>query len=247
MARRRHLIAALAALSAAPAASDACERIVLLEYDIENGGYQFELNGVYLEHGGGQFSSGGVPLKTWLLPGENTLTVFFEGDDGRFSLSSMCEDGGEARAIEETRLNGRANADLAFAADDPPRRLFSDAEPTGQAGLAEAVAALRTAYADRDADAFWALHAAMRADLALQGRSAGATEFKFRSALDGAGAAPASEIILRPVLGGRVWEALDAEFRPPIDVVVEANGGEVPLRTGAFWMKRDGVWSVLVP
>ncbi|MEL6795097.1 MAG: hypothetical protein AAFP78_16690, partial [Pseudomonadota bacterium] len=92
-----------------------------------------------------------------------------------------------------------------------------------------------------------ALHAAMHEDLALQGRSDKATAFKFRSALEGAGATPTSEIFLRPVLGGRVWEALDAEFRPPIDVVVEANGGEVPLRTGTFWMKRGGAWSVLVP
>ncbi|MEO1611425.1 MAG: hypothetical protein AAFU55_03590, partial [Pseudomonadota bacterium] len=217
MARRRHLIAALAALLAAPAAGIACDRVVLLEYDIRNGGYQFELNGVYLEHGGGQFASGGVPLEEWLLPGENVVTVRFDGEEGRFSLTELCEEGAGAETIEGTLLTGQVNADLAFAADDPPPRLFSTSKPTDDAGLADAVAALRAAYADRDADGFWALHAAMHEDLALQGRSDKATAFKFRSALEGAGATPTSEIFLRPVLGGRVWEALDAEFRPPID------------------------------
>lgn len=246
MAHRRILTAAFAACLAS-AGANACERIALLEYEISGGAYRFELNGAYLDHGGGQFVSGGAPLADWLMPGVNVLTVRFDGDQGRFGVSDFCGETGARRVLDDVKLSGRADHDLTFTPANPETRLFSTAAPTDDVGLAEAVASLRRAFAARDADAFWELHAAMREDYALRGRRTGATEYKMRRAVGGARTKSAGAITLRPVLGGRVWEARGPGPAPPVDVVVIVDGVEIPLKTGVYWMRLNGRWSVLAP
>ena len=54
----------------------------------------------------------------------------------------------------------------------------------------------------------------------------------------------APDLETRAVLGGRVWEVYGAKFAPPISATVDANGGRVEFKTGSFWMKQDGAWSV---
>ena len=247
MARHRLLTLVAAVVGAAASAAIGCERVTLLEYELREGAFSAHVNDALLAAEGGQFSAGGLPMTEWLLPGANVVRIEFEGAKGVFSLKDYCEDGAGGAAISKITLGGRGKSKMTFAAPNAERRLYFEAEPTNDQGLMDAVAALRAAYANRDPDAFWALHAAMRADLELRGRSAAATEYKMKRVVAAAETAPEAVFDARPILNGRVWEVRDATGAPPLDVVVEIDGADYPLKTGSYRMRRDGVWSVFAP
>ena len=127
---------------------------------------------------------------------------------------------------------------------DPPQRLYVGAAPSSDEGLLEAVAALKAAMTARDFDTVWDLHAAMRADMEANGQPVKAAAYQMGKIVENIQPDFAPNLVTRSVLGGRVWEVFGDDFAPPISAVVEANGGQVEFKTGAFWMKVDGDWSV---
>lgn len=213
----------------------ACDPVRLIEYDVRNGGYQFELNGVYLDHGGAQFASGGLPLKEWLLVGDNTVTVRFDGESGDFTVATICEDGSGRNILAEASLTGQTVEELGFSVPDAPWRLYQDAEPVGDSGLLEAVEALRLAIEEADEAAFVALHAARLRDLEGQGRKTGAVKYELGQAVKSATPTLVPGLQTNAVLGGRVWEVYGEDFRPPIDQRIEVGGEQgisAPGRSG---------------
>ena len=225
----------------------ACDPVHLVEYDVRNGGYQIEINDIYLDHGGAQFASGGLPVKDWLLAGNNVATVRLDGESGDFAVVSICEDGSGRVVLAEASLTGRAVEELPFAAPDAPWRLYQDAAPVGDDGLLAAVEALRLAIANADEAAFLELHAAWLKDLQGRGRKTRAVKYELGQAVRVAAPALAAGLRTNAVLGGRVWEVYGEEFRPPIDQDIAVGGGTRQFRTGSFWMKIDGKWSVFAP
>ena len=225
--------------------ASACDPTTLLEYQVQNGRYQIEINDVYLDSDASQFASGGVVIDDWLLAGANVVRVEIDADRGDFTLHSVCDDGDVAETYDQASLNGRAEARLSFDADAPPPRIYLSQSPTTDEGLLDAVATLTAAMTDRDFDAVWDLHAAMRADLELRGRSAKAAAYQMRKVTEAISPIVAPGRVTRSGLGGRVWEVFGDDFAPPISAVVEANGGRINFRTGSFWMRLDGRWSVL--
>lgn len=234
-------------LAGAPAVS--CERTFILEYDVSYGGWQIELNDVYLDSGGAQFSSGGKPLEGWLLPGENIVAFQHDAEKAEVSLYSLCGDGSGRVDIDAASLTGKGRHEMAFDAADLPPRAFFDADVTGKDDLPAlwaAVDALAAAMKARDADAVWALHGALRADHAAQGRPLGALEDRLRKIVAAANPVFADDLRARRMLGGRVWEVHGPDFVAPIrDDAVEVNGGTAPFKTGSFWVRLNGEWSVL--
>ena len=235
----------LLAIMLAGQGAAACDPTTLLEYQVQNGRYQIEINDVYLDSGASQFASGGVVIDDWLLAGANVVRVEIDADRGDFTLHSLCENGDVSETYDQASLNGRAEARLSFTAEASPPRAYLPQSPTTDEGLLDAVAALTAAMTDRDFDAVWDLHAAMRADLELNGRSVKAAAYQMRKITEAINPVVAPGLVTRSVLGGRVWEVFGDDFAPPISAVVEVNGGRVNFRTGSFWMRLDGRWSVL--
>lgn len=236
--------AVIAALVGAGTGALACDETILLEYQVSNGRYQFELNGVYLDSGAAQGASGGLPIRDWLLKGDNTISVSMDAASGVFEVYAICEDGLNKRSFDQVSLTGRQQAELVFPADDPPQRPYLGAAPTSDAGLLDAVAALKAAMTARDVDAVWDLHAAMRADMEARGQPMKAAAYQMGKIVEAIEPDFADNLQARPVLGGRVWEVYGDRFAPPISALVEANGGQVEFKTGSYWMKTDRGWSV---
>lgn len=234
----------LSAVSLAGQGAAACDETILLEYQVNDGRYQVELNDVYIDSGAAQSTSGGIPIKDWLLVGENTVRVSMDAARGAFSVYAICDDGYGRRDFDMAALTGKASASLTFTVLDPPPRIYLDAEPAPIDGLFDAVDALKAAMSDRDFDAVWTLHAAMRAELELAGRSTKAEAYQMGKIVEAIEPDFAPNLQARPVLGGRVWELFGDDFAPPVSDVVSANGGQVDFKTGSFWMKIDGAWSV---
>lgn len=225
-------------------AAAACDETILLEYQVSDGRYQFELNNVYLDSGASQSTSGGIPLKDWLLEGKNTISVSMDAASGDFSVYAICNDGSGRRDFDAASLAGKGAASLVFPVSDPPPRVYLAADPAPVDGLFDAVDALQAALSSRDFDAVWDYHAAMRAELELSGRSTKAEAYQMGKIVEAIEPKLATNLQARPVLGGRVWEVFGDGFAPPISDVVSANGGQVKFKTGSFWMKTGGVWSV---
>lgn len=246
MRERRALKAALflSVVVLAGQASAACDETILLEYQVSDGRYQFELNDVYLDSGSAQSTSGGIPIKDWLLAGDNTIRVSMDAASGDFSVYAICDDGSGRRDFDAAALTGKASADLMFSVADPPPHIYLTVEPAPIDGLFDAVDALNAAMSARDFDAVWKLHAAMQADLEMTGRSTKAEAYQMGKIVEAIEPNFAPNLQARPVLGGRVWEVFGDGFAPPVSDVVSANGGQVDFRTGSFWMKLKGVWSV---
>ena len=234
----------LSAISLAGQGAAACEETILLEYQVSDGRYQFELNDVYIDSGAAQSTSGGIPIKEWLLAGKNIIQVSMDAARGEFSVYAICDDGSGRRDFDVASLSGKASASLTFTVSDPPPRLYLEAEPSPIDGLFDAVDALKAAMSDRDFEAVWAFHAAMRAELELAGRSTKAEAYQMGKIVEAIEPDFAPNLKARPVLGGRVWEVFGDDFAPPVSDVVSANGGQVNYKTGSFWMKVDGAWSV---
>ncbi len=234
----------LSAFLLAGQAAAACEETILLEFQVSDGRYQFELNEVYLDSGAAQSTSGGIPIKDWLLAGDNAISVSMDAARGDFSVYAICNDGSGRRDFDAASLTGKGAAKLVFPVSDPPPRVYLSAEPTPVDGLFDAVDALRAAMLSRDFDAVWNYHAAMRAELELAGRSTKAEAYQMGKIVEAIEPELAPNLQARPVLGGRVWEVFGDGFAPPISDVVSANGGQVKFRTGSFWMKTGGNWSV---
>ncbi len=244
---RRHALTAvlfLAAISPPGQGAAACDETILLEYQVNDGRYQFELNDVYLDSGGAQSTSGGIPIDDWLLAGSNRMRVSMDAASGEFSVYAICNDGSGRRDFDAASLEGKASADLMFTVSDPPPRAYLSVEPAPIDGLFDAVDALTAALSARDFDTVWDLHAAMRADLELSGRSTKAEAYQMGKIVEAIEPDLAPNLQARPVLDGRVWEVFGDDFAPPISDVVSANGGQVTFQTGSFWMKLNGVWSV---
>ena len=222
----------------------ACDETILLEYQVNDGRYQVELNDVYLDSGGAQSTSGGIPLTDWLLAGENIVTVSINAAAGDFEVYAICDGGSNRRSFDAASLSGRQRADLSFGVVAPPPRLYLSAQPTDDDGLLEAVAALQSAMKAQDVDAAWSLHAAMRAEMEAAGRPMKAEAYQMGKIVENISPVLAPNLVTRPVLGGRVWEVYGDDFAPPVSAVVSVNGGQVDFRSGSFWMKIDGAWSV---
>lgn len=234
----------LSAVSLSGQAAAACDETILLEYQVSDGRYQFELNDIYLDSGAAQSASGGIPIKDWLLAGENQIRVSMDAATGEFSVYALCADGSGRRDFDAVSLTGKASAELAFVVSDPPPRAYLAADPAPVDGLFDTVDALKAAMSARDFDAVWDHHAALRTDLEMSGRSTKAEAYQMGKIVEAIEPDFAPNLQARPVLGGRVWEVFGDDFAPPISDVVSANGGQVAFKTGSFWMKLNGVWSV---
>lgn len=222
----------------------ACDETIILEYQVSDGRYQFELNDVYLESGGAQFASGGLPITDWMLSGENLIKVSMNAENGDFSVYAICDDGSGRRDFDRATIEGQERVGLTFNVDAPPERLYLAAEPTDDEGLLEAVEALKSAFSARDFDAVWDLHVAMRAEMEAAGQPMKAAAYEMGKIVENIDPEIAPGLTTRPVLGGRVWEVHGAQFAVPISDVVSVNGGQIEFKTGSFWMKIDGAWSV---
>lgn len=234
----------LSAVLLAGQVAAACDETILLEYKVSDGRYQFELNDVYLDSGAAQSTSGGIPIEDWLLAGENTIRVSMDAANGEFSVYAICNDGSGRRDFDAVSLTGKKAATLVFPVSAPSPRVYLTAEPVPVDGLFDAVDALQAAMSSHDFDAVWDYHAAMRAELELSGRTTKAEAYQMGKIVEAIEPELAPNLQARPVLGGRVWEVFGDGFAPPISAVVSANGGQVRFKTGSFWMKTGGSWSV---
>ena len=172
------------------------------------------------------------------------MCVSINADSGDFSVYAICDDGSGRRDFDQASLEGQQRAVLTFQVKEPPQRLYLTTDPTSDEGLLEAVEALKTAMAARDFDAVWDLHTAMRAEMEQAGQPMKAAAYQMGKIVENIEPDFAPNLTARSVLGGRVWEVFGDQFAPPISDVVSANGGQIDFKTGSFWMKVDGAWSV---
>ncbi|MDG1210982.1 MAG: hypothetical protein P8N98_17660 [Paracoccaceae bacterium] len=237
-------ILALPAIMLAGQGAAACDETILVEYQVYDGRYQIEVNDVYLDSGASQSTSGGIPINDWLLKGENSIRVLMNAQSGEFSVYAICNDGSGKRDFDDAALSGRSSADLTFDVPDPPQRLYLTATPSNDDGLLEAVETLKAVMTAQDFDAVWEGHTAMRSEMEMTGASVKSEAYQMEKIVANIAPKFAANLKTCSVLGGRVWEVFVDDFAPPISDVVSVNGGQVDFKTGSFWMKVDGTWSV---
>ncbi|MEM9098625.1 MAG: hypothetical protein AAGC79_08870 [Pseudomonadota bacterium] len=235
---------ALFLASALPAA--ACTVVHELSFRMEGTDYSIEMNGVLLVRDEG--GNGGRPLMTYLIPGENTVTVTQHDPNGTAEVQIMkgCEGSFDREGPFDTAtLEGESTATLTFTSESDMKLAPSRAVAEGQEGLMEAVKALQAAVKAKDLETVMALHAPLNTDVINSGIPAESIPqfYGFLAEVDTVDLE--SDLQVTEALDGRVFVVTTADGKPPIAAYAAADG--LAWRTGAHWGKVDGKWGVLSP
>lgn len=229
--------------------ASACDVMHSLQHETDGGWYLLSINGAQLDHGAGT-SSGARPLQDWLVTGPNVVTADFRGDagvmSGRFSILKSCRgEMPDETPVDSVTLDGSGVAELVFTHGGAVEAEYTKAEVAGDKGLMEAVTALQDAVRAGDIDKVMAMHAPMLREFARQGAPIDRVEEHMREMLAAEGPLLAQKLIAKPILGGRVYQVLDADWAPPVHIDIEANGGTLSWSTGTYWGRFDGEWAIV--
>ncbi|MEM7523939.1 MAG: hypothetical protein AAF360_09330 [Pseudomonadota bacterium] len=242
----RALSAAIAAAVLSAGAASACDMIRLVDISLQNGGYQLYVNGVFVDEGSGGSIYSGKPLRNWLVEGENTVTLDYEAESGTASLREGCEATfDKAITTAEIALSGASTAEMTFKVKEPVAAEYVKADVADEAGLMDAVAALRTAIANKDFDAFWALHAPMLREYERQGAPMELLEERYGELLKVMDPVYAEGLSAEPVLGGLVHIVRGADGAPTVSYEGKVDGSSIRWTTGTYWARFDGEWGVM--
>jgi hypothetical protein len=188
-----------------------------------------------------------VSVGLWLVDGANTLAVESKAlADGGYAEVTVLESF-DAPYLLEQRIEGEGRAEVTVTVSGAPRWAFLDAEPVndGGAGVLGAVKALHEAVARGDVEAFEAAHAAREADFTMVfGPMPEAMRAEMHEFLKLPLHPLAGGLVATPYLEGRVWIVTDGKGEAPIQIFDDAQP-DTRLATGEFWIRKDGVWSIV--
>lgn len=240
----RAAIGGLMGLSIGSAAL-ACEAYHGYRIQTEAGDYSVQLNGIQTAKDAeiGDHQRVG-PFNQWVVEGENTVTVSIKQGSAEVSLSRYCQGSLDGEVVVKADLTGPETRDLTFFAENAPKPVYDDIA-TDDAGLKEALAALKTAIEAKDVEAYWDMHEGLRAAAAADGAPEGMMRRMITITVEEGQATYNDNLTFTPVLNGRVWQVFAKDGEAPIVIEIKRDGGTNTMRTGAYWAKVSGVWDVV--
>lgn len=245
---------AIAAL-ASPAA--ACEKISVLVYAIDSGRAEARLNGVPVVSSGSEDTiTGMLQIGHWYLAGDNVLEVKSIGADAkvRIELTDSCQGqmvdtrGGNDGTVQLVELEGERSVRKIIKREAGADTPYANAPAEGDAGLADAVARLRKAVAEKDVDVIVEMHGPMlkmAERMGMQGAD-GMLRGMLGELLPAGKAIFEEPLMLEPAMNGRVHVATAGPDRkPPVILRQEQDDGSFQFTTGQYWARVDGRWLIV--
>ncbi len=252
-------IGTLGALSmTAPASAQSCKEIIAVAYrGSDQGKLTIRVNEVTLLRENSSNMANFVPPNL-LLEGENTLTIELAAKDGgaptakaevfKGCWGEMPKDPGENDNVLGTvALDAPGSDSTTFAMSGLPAYSYLAVEPSDDAGLLEAVAALVATARNKDKEGYLAYLQPMFHDFTLDDPQAPEMLSQMTDYLFGA----PSEIVdpgaltVSPVLGGRAFQVQDAEGNAPLQFAMSVDNGTETLWQAGIWVKTAEGWKVL--
>lgn len=233
----------------------ACNLEHALQTKITSGSYKVFVNDVYLDkylannvyvNAGSDPSIGGGTFSEWLVEGKNTVRIEFDGDGGEFLITEKCHGvRTDGKLVDQVAFDSPSSKTMSFVHNIPVAAEYLMAEIADDAGLMDAVKRFQNAVRARDADTVFAMQAPFFRDAKRQGIPIDSVKLFTRAVLKtGAITAPES-LVATPVMGGRVYQILDAGFRSPVSVTMTLEDGTNTWKSGTFWARFDGKWGVI--
>ena len=232
------------------AAAAACDgdAFYQVRYQTRKGDFTMTLNGAHLSHGGGA-TSGVQQIRNWLVKGQNVVRIRFYGEPGTvfgsFSMEEGCRGSFDYRVLERVSFDGTGWAELVFDNDEPVFGEFMNAEVRGRKGLIEAVETFQEAVRAGKIDDVIAMHQPMLRDYVREGTPIDRVKDHMRTMLGEQNAIFANDLTVKPIMGGRIYQVLDADHLPPFHVTRKAGPGTLTWSTGTYWGVFDGKWAIV--
>lgn len=223
----------------------ACETYHGYRIQTEGADYSIKLNGVQTAQDSDFSNHSRVgPFNQWVAEGENVVTVSIKQGSANVSLSRYCVGSYEGEVVVEASLTGPETRELTFFAENAPKPVYDDVA-TDDAGLKDALAALKTAIEAKDVEAYWDMHEGLRAAAAADGAPEEMMRRMITITVEEGKATYNDNLTFTPVLDGRVWQVFADGGEAPIVIEIKRDGGTNTMRTGAYWAKINGVWDVV--
>ena len=226
-------------------AAAACEIVHVYQYQMQGGAYAMSLNGVHLSQNDdpGDYFGGG-PFMQWLSEGENTFAITMNAGSADIKVQRACQGDFDGDTLVETTVTAPETKELTFFVENAPKPVYDDVA-TDDAGLKEALAALKTAIDTRDFDTYWSMHKGLLATATAAGMPEEMMRMMMTATVEQGKPTYNDNVSVSSALDGRVWLVFAEGGESPIVIDIEMNGGTNTMRTGAYWAKVDGEWSAV--
>ena len=186
----------------------------------------------------------GGPFQQWLVEGENKLEVMLKEGTADVNIRRVCHGELDGETVVEANLTDPETRELTFFAENPPKAFYDDAA-TDDAGLKEALAALKSAVDQRDVETYWNMHEGLRAVAVADGAPEGMMRMMMTVTVEEGVSELMDKLTFTPALDSRIWQIFDENGDAPIVIEIKRDGGTNIMRTGAYWGKINGVWNVV--
>ena len=245
----RGLLAAAIALTTIAATREKDGETCITEHGLQDrlgsGSARIFVNGVYFRTEQGPGSGGGT-FTDWLVEGENEIRIEYDGNDAQFSITQGCRGAIPGDDfVDVVEFDAPGTKTLRFVHDRAVEAEYLSAEIAGDEGLAEAIAEFQKAALARDIDTIFALQAPLFREVERQGYPVDMARDFAREVLTNGTAEIARRFTITPVLGGRVYQVVDADMKSPVRVVYKAEDGTYGWSSGSYWARFDGEWRVV--
>lgn len=246
---QRGLLAAAIALTTTAATDAEVAQSCVSEHGLQDrlgsGSAKIFVNGVFFRAEQGP-SSGGGTFTDWLVEGENEIRIEYDGEDAQFSITQGCRGAmPDKEFVDQVKFEAPGTKTLSFVHDRPVEDEYLSAEIAGEEGLAEAIESFHEAAVARDIDAILALQAPLFRDAERRGYPVDIARAFAREVVTKGTPKIAESYTITPVLGGRVYQVLDAKMQSPVRVVYKDENGSYEWSSGSYWARFDGEWGIV--
>lgn len=240
------LVTALA-FAAIPNIAWACDVEHGLRSKSEAGSYRVFVNGTFFEKDTGPSSGyGSSVFLNWLVTGENIVRIEYDGNAGQFGITKGCKgEFPDDEPVDQVTFDQPGSKILKFNHDDLVESEYLKAEIAGDAGLIDAIEQLQKAVRARDVDTIFALQAPLFRDAIRQGYSLDNPQMITRKLLSEGVLNIAENLVVTPVMGGRVYQVLDPAFERPVSATIKDENGMFQWYSGTFWARFNGKWGIV--
>ena len=134
--------------------------------------------------------------------------------------------------------------DFTFFAENTPEMPFAK-KKLSRDGLPKAIERLQKAANERDFERIWRLLEGMRIRAEAEGFPVEQFKAFTQTIVEGGEVSTRTDLELKPILGGRVWQVMTADYDAPVTIKYKEDGGSTTMRPGRFWSKIKGKWRIV--
>lgn len=236
----------IASFAVAPNAASACEIVHGLRINVESGSFRVTLNDVFLYSGDDGLSLHERGLTEWLVPGENTLKIDFDGNEGDFSIVGVCKgEFADGNFLSKVKFTSPSSKELNFTHKAPIEYVYLNADIAGSDGLMDAVTKLQEAARAGDVDTIMDMHSPMFAEFERRRGNSDGVKNYIRGILTDHPITLTENLTVEPLMSGRIYQILGPADQSPISVSGNTKNGSFSWTGGAFWARFKDQWKVI--